>query len=569
MKTFKEERPWGNFERFCQNEKATVKILHVNPHEAFSLQFHHNRDEFWKVIEGTGNILIGNETRTGKKGDEFFIPSETKHQIKTSDASLSIMEISFGDFDENDIVRLEDKYKRNNTSPEKTILERKPAIPPGSLLVGKSVIKNKTLMFYYLPDSACLSVFLIDKLSPGLHQNYFPLWKSSVKIKPLKIKRSKDVIRFYFSRGKITTSVKFSLAAILIELYLQNQSAEHYPEDKKLVLARAINNPILSASSENRWESSAVFNTGAVLLNDKVHFIYRAIGESGLSVFGYASSKDGIHIDERLTTPAFVCGKLLPEKEPGFAPYPYLSGGSWWGSEDPRLTVIGETLYMTYTAFDGVHPPCVAMTSIEVNDFLNKQWNWVKPKMISEPGKINKNWVVFPEKINGKFAILHSLTPEISIDYRETLDFKNADFIKSTYHSNGREKYWDNWMRGVGGPPVKTEKGWLVLYHAMDKRDPDKYKLGAMILDSTHPEKILFRSDHPVLEPDAWYENNGHKKGVVYNCGSVLMDEKLLVYYGGSDTCTCAASVDIAALLADLSTPENSKMQFPVSLSEK
>lgn len=112
MKKYKEERPWGNFERFCQNEKTTVKILQVNPNEELSLQFHHNRDEFWKVIEGSGIILIGNETRIGKKGDEFFIKRETNHQIKTSDSSVSILEISFGDFDENDIVRLKDKYNR-------------------------------------------------------------------------------------------------------------------------------------------------------------------------------------------------------------------------------------------------------------------------------------------------------------------------------------------------------------------------------------------------------------------------------------------------------------------------
>ena len=114
MKIYKEERPWGNFERFTHNEISTVKILTVNPNEELSLQYHHNREEFWKIIDGTGSFTIGASTKIGKKGDEFFIPKETIHQIKTSDTSVTIIEIAFGNFDENDIVRLEDKYNRIN-----------------------------------------------------------------------------------------------------------------------------------------------------------------------------------------------------------------------------------------------------------------------------------------------------------------------------------------------------------------------------------------------------------------------------------------------------------------------
>lgn len=119
MKSFKIEKPWGNFEQFCHNEKVTVKILNVNPHEALSLQYHHHRDEFWKVIEGTGNIIIGNEKQVANRDDEFIIHRETKHQITTNDSSLSLLEISFGDFDEDDIVRLEDKYNRITVNDSK------------------------------------------------------------------------------------------------------------------------------------------------------------------------------------------------------------------------------------------------------------------------------------------------------------------------------------------------------------------------------------------------------------------------------------------------------------------
>lgn len=122
MEKYIEQRPWGRFERFCLNEKATVKLIEVSPNEELSLQYHHNRDEFWKVMEGQAQILIGDKVQTGHKGDEFFIPKETNHQIRTTDESATIMEISFGEFDEDDIVRLSDKYGRvQNGSKKKTV----------------------------------------------------------------------------------------------------------------------------------------------------------------------------------------------------------------------------------------------------------------------------------------------------------------------------------------------------------------------------------------------------------------------------------------------------------------
>lgn len=158
--------------------------------------------------------------------------------------------------------------------------------------------------------------------------------------------------------------------------------------------------------------------------------------------------------------------------------------------------------------------------------------------------------MLFPEKINNKFAILHSITPEISIAYKDRMEFCKGDYISSYYRSCGREQHWDNWIRGAGPPPVKIEDKWLILYHAMDKNDPDRYKLGAMILDGKQPEKILHRASAPLLEPNMWYENEGFKRGVVYACGTVLIADKLYVYYGGSDSYVCAASANVNDLLA-------------------
>jgi predicted GH43/DUF377 family glycosyl hydrolase len=207
---------------------------------------------------------------------------------------------------------------------------------------------------------------------------------------------------------------------------------------------------------------------------------------------------------------------------------------------------------MTYTACDSWLG--VALTSININDFLNKKWNWKKPKLISAPGEVHKNWVIFPEKINGKYAILHSICPEISIAYRESLDFEENEYIQSFYNGyNGRgANCWDNWIRGAGAPPLKTYLGWLLFYHAMDKSDPGKYKVGAMILDENNPTKILYRAQEPILEPQAEYENNGFKAGVVYTTGAIIKDGKILIYYGASDSYICVASADLISFLETL-----------------
>ena len=318
------------------------------------------------------------------------------------------------------------------------------------------------------------------------------------------------------------------------------------------MLERVPENPILKLRSDHPWESHYVFNPAALYLDGKVHLIYRAIGQSGLSVFGYASSSDGIHFDERPDEPVYLCAGPQPCKKKR-SRYAYASGGSWSGCEDPRLTQIGDTIYMTYTAFNGwgSSAPGVVLTSISVDDFLHKRWDWQSPRLLSPPNEMHKNWVIFPEKIKEKLAVLHSITPDVLIDYFD--DFEGDDkYVKSHYCSKGREAHWDNWVRGVGPPPIKTKEGWLVLYHAMDTRDPNRYKLGAMILDTHDPTKIVRRCSFPLLEPDARYENIGFKPGVIYACGAVVIGEKLFVYYGGADTVVCAATTNLQELLREL-----------------
>ncbi len=320
-------------------------------------------------------------------------------------------------------------------------------------------------------------------------------------------------------------------------------------------LDRYHGNPILGPRKENDWEAGEVFNPAAFLSDDgQVHILYRAIGRNGLSTVGYANSRDGFSIHERLDMPIYVSSATLDDVKVSRiqekCSVPYASGGGWGGSEDPKITRVEDTLYMTYTAFDGFNFPRVALTKIALDDFLSRKWNWSRPVLISPPGEIHKNWTIFPEKIHGKFAVLHSISPEVRIDYFDTLDFDGNTFIKSEHSKTPLQGRWELLVRGVGPSPIKTKEGWLVLYHATT-RDCG-YKLGAMLLDKKDPTKVIARSKAPILEPTVWYENEGSKPRIVYSCGAVVKDETLFVYYGGADTVTCVATVPLPRLLRAL-----------------
>lgn len=330
------------------------------------------------------------------------------------------------------------------------------------------------------------------------------------------------------------------------------------------ILHRTEKNPILEPREIHTWESKAAFNPAAVFADGKIHVLYRAIGDDDASVLGYARLRgDGITVEQRLPDPAFSRARKFEHPTPAFQ-IPYSSGGGWnGGCEDPRLTLIGERVYMIYVAFDGWGSVRLALTSIKLEDFLNQKWKWKKPVFISPPGEIHKNWTLFPEKINGKYAILTSITPNILVEYFGSLDsLDGTKFVRGSLYARGAETdRWDNWIRGAGPPPLKTKHGWLLLYHAMDRNDPNRYKLGAMLLDLKDPEKILYRSIYPVLEPNEVYENEGYKAGVVYACGAVVADDTLFVYYGGADKVTCVASAPLEPFLKELIATGSTKLK--------
>ena len=242
----------------------------------------------------------------------------------------------------------------------------------------------------------------------------------------------------------------------------------------------------------------------------------------------------------------------------------FLVGGGGGGtSEDPRLTKIGDKFYATYVAFDGRNAPRVALTSIDKRDFHNKEWNkWTKPKLISKPGEAHKNWVLFPEKINGKYAMLHSITPRIQIDYLDDLEFEDGACVDSHFSTTERTNCWDSFLRGPGPPPIATDDGWLVFYHAMDKRDYGRYKIGAMLLDRDKPERVICRTKRPLIEPDRHYENNGLKPGVVFACGSAVVGDMLYIYYGGSDTNVNTAYEYLPLFMDQLKTTGSARLSI-------
>lgn len=337
--------------------------------------------------------------------------------------------------------------------------------------------------------------------------------------------------------------------------------------ERSLVLERFEENPILKPEPKHWWESKATFNPGAIYEAGRVHLVYRAIGDTDVSVLGYASSVDGFHIDERLPEPIYVpresfegAGLIYPtprypqrtyvpiEEEDG-----YVSGGGWGGCEDPRLTKIDDRIFMTYVAFDGYSPPRVALTSINISDFLARNWHWKKPVLISPPGVVDKNACILPEKIGSKYVIFHRIFPNILIDFVDDMDFDGKTrWLKGEFKIRPRASYWDSRKVGAGAPPIKTKDSWLLIYNSVGENDPGHYKIGAMLLDLKDPTRVLYRSKEPILEPEVWYENEGWKSGVIYPCGAVVIKDRLLVYYGGADRVVCVASVKLDRLLEQL-----------------
>jgi mannose-6-phosphate isomerase len=112
MKIYSESRPWGKFEKFHENKPCTVKLIYVIANSRLSLQYHKKRSEFWKVIKGSARVEINEKTIILEEGETITIPRQARHRVLARESECIILEIAYGRFDENDIVRIEDDYQR-------------------------------------------------------------------------------------------------------------------------------------------------------------------------------------------------------------------------------------------------------------------------------------------------------------------------------------------------------------------------------------------------------------------------------------------------------------------------
>ena len=112
MKIHSEDRPWGRFEKFHENEMSTVKLIYITPNHRLSLQYHTHRNEFWRILSGTAEVEVDGQIFNAKEGDDIRIGSKSQHRIKALSNGCTVLEISYGHFDEADIVRIEDDFNR-------------------------------------------------------------------------------------------------------------------------------------------------------------------------------------------------------------------------------------------------------------------------------------------------------------------------------------------------------------------------------------------------------------------------------------------------------------------------
>jgi predicted GH43/DUF377 family glycosyl hydrolase len=317
-----------------------------------------------------------------------------------------------------------------------------------------------------------------------------------------------------------------------------------------LVIRRSTHNPLLKPVSDHEWELFGAFNWCPIQDNHKVHAVYRAVSgmeyvhkqELRISSVGYTESADGHHFEKRrqLIAPVFEWEKF--------------------GCEDPRVTKIGNTYYIFYTALS-TFP--FAADGIKIAVALTKDFKTVEERHLVTPFNA-KAMTLFPEKIKGKYVAMlsaHTDSPPV------ITAFARFDKLEDMWS----EKYWAKWhehiddhridlRRGdndhveIGAPPIKTKDGWLLIYsHIQNYFTEHKiFGIEALLLDLENPEKIIARTPGPLLVPEETYEEFGQVPNVIFPSGAFVSGKKLFIYYGATDTTGCRANVDLDDLLYSL-----------------
>jgi len=333
-------------------------------------------------------------------------------------------------------------------------------------------------------------------------------------------------------------------------------------------------NPILKPHPENDWENLVVCNPGVFYDNGKFYMLYRAAGDDVDHVirFGLAESEDGKTFDRVSDKPV-----LGPSPE----------GPDMGCIEDARIVKFDDYYYVTYafrpfppgqywkfkhdevlTEDHGDHAPLFVQNNIANSALaMTKDFkNWIKLGRITQSNLDDRDVILFPEKVNGKFVMLHRPKEWIGEKY----SVKNTavrlrysdDMLVWTEPSHMIIDGIDGgWEEKVGGstPPLKTDKGWLVLYHGVEKGGLGYYRVGAVMLDLEDPTTVIGRTKDYIMEPEFDYEIEGYYKGCVFPTGNMIIGDTLYVYYGGADKYIGLATCNVHELIEfTLSEEQNS-----------
>lgn len=321
---------------------------------------------------------------------------------------------------------------------------------------------------------------------------------------------------------------------------------------------RAKENPIIKPGVFD-WRRLTVFNPAAIMNNGKFYILERAAGsiQPHKCHIGLLESEDGIHFRH-------VCNQ--PVLTPDMIGIP---NGS---IQDPRVVKIDGLFYMTFA----VRPYALFNKPPKDFDyrFIYPEWHdaphgnvtrsgiavsknlidWKFLNFVASPDVDDRNNILFPEKINGKYALLRRPQSAVDLKYK---DQKPSIWISYSLNLHewsepeiiaGPEWPWEGKKIGASTPPVKTNKGWLLLYHGVDENTV--YRVGAMMLDLNNPQKVIARTPDFIFEPQEQYEKMGLIiPNVVFPTGAILKDSLLYMYYGCTDTSIGLATVSLQNLV--------------------
>lgn len=282
-------------------------------------------------------------------------------------------------------------------------------------------------------------------------------------------------------------------------------------------------NPLLYPNPLHRWEAMNVFNCAVTVHNGLYHMLYRAQGVDFVSSIGYAVSVDGIDWN-RMERPVFV---------------PHNGREDYRGVEDPRVTELDGRFYMCYTAYgENSYYPMIAVSDNLIT------WEDIGPLEKDR----NKDHVLFPEKVGGRYAILHRRPSDIWLGYSDDLrNWGDHAVIMSPRPVEATPDGWDSKSIGGNGLPIKTEHGWLLIYHGYG--EDHIYRHGVALLDLEDPTKVINRPKAHIMEPMETWEIRGDVPNVVFSCANIVVGDTVRMYYAGADRAIGLATAPLADLI--------------------